>query len=302
MHKNTPFPSHLFVHPMFISSEGVIALLQTDFFTIKPSYSEMTSKIISGMRNATLTNNFYEKDIPENSIAFHSVRGTILADSDYPWMFSSKKLREDLLAADMNSNIMAHVLSINSGGGEAWYLDVLSETIKNLTKPVVANVEKYAASAAYYIATNADKIFASTENDVIGSIGTMVSFWDVNPYLEKEGFVKHEHYAEQSDLKNKVFNDLLKNKPDEYIEKNLNPLATQFINAIKGRKKLAALPEDHPVFRGETFNAKESIDIGLIDGIKLLDESIQTAIELGLKQIEGKKGNKKYQEYFTSNQ
>ena len=98
--------------------ESHIALLDI----LKTTNQENTAPV-------TLTDEFSDEQLPDNSIAYHRVFGIVMADSYY-W-FSSKQLQSDLLAAEANPKISCHFLHINSPGGEAWYLDRLSETLRS---------------------------------------------------------------------------------------------------------------------------------------------------------------------------
>jgi protease-4 len=170
--------------------------------------------------------------------------------------------------------------------------------VKNLKKPVVAHYENVAASAAVYLTINADRIYAATRNETIGSIGTMVSFLDIIPYFEAMGIKYHEEYAHQSDLKNKKFNDLLDGKPDQYITEELDPLAGQFIEAVAAaRPKTGKLGAEHPIFRGETFATEASIEIGLIDGQLLMEDAIIETHKLG---VNGKTNAIKMNKLFST--
>lgn len=222
---------------------------------------------------ANLTEYYDSQDIHSNSIAYYRVSGTIIADSR--WYDSSKKLLNNLLRADDNERISAHFIHITSGGGEAWLLDQLAQTIHNLKKPAHAFIERIAGSAAYYIASQCDYISASTPFDIVGSIGTMVSFMDLQPMLEKWGINFIEEYASQSDLKNKKYHDLTTGKPEQYITEELDPLAARFIADVKrGRVALKSAKDDNPVFRGETFYADKAIKAGLIDTIESYSDAV----------------------------
>ncbi len=183
----------------------------------------------------------------------------------------------------------------NSGGGEAWYLEVAAEVMKNLTKPVYVFIEKRCCSAAYFLSAYADKIIASTVNDTIGSIGTMVGFWDMIPYYEALGFSWNEHYSNLSDLKNKKFNDLLNGKPEQYKEEELDPLAEQFRSTVRDarpaiakldKEYLAEHKENHPCLRGETFSTLRAIEIGLIDAQMSLEDAVAELYRVALNRAD----------------
>lgn len=220
-----------------------------------------------------LTVEYDSMDVADQSVAYHPVTGTIVAQSF--WRTSTKQLQKNLISADQNSRISAHFIHITSAGGEAWYLDRLAQTIRNLRKPAHAFIERIAGSAAYYIASQTDHISASTPFDIVGSIGTMVSFMDVQPMLEKWGIAFIEQYATQSDLKNKKYKDLMAGKPRQFINEELDPLAAKFIADVRqARQKLDKLDDDHPLFRGETFYADKALAVGLVDAVEDYSQSL----------------------------
>ena len=179
------------------------------------------------------------------------------------------------MAAERNPQICAHLLHINSSGGEAWYMDRLSETQRSLTKPVLTLCEGCMASAAYYIGCHGRKVYAVTNGDFIGSIGTMVSFHDFEPYYEKLGIKLIEAKADKSDLKNKIADNLIAGKPKQYIDEVLNPINEEFLSEVRSqRKALASMDQDHPVLRGEIYLTPRAQEVGLIDGTRTFPEAV----------------------------
>lgn len=276
---------------LFITREQYISELAVivPFFLSKKDISEKTYKeqVVLDFQKMkiksefALTVDFASDSIPLDSVAYHRIRGTITAESS--WRASTKQIQSDILTAEANDNISSHFFHITSGGGEAWFLDQLAKTIREAKKPTIAFIEKVAASAAYYIASQTDYISASTPFDLIGCIGTMVSFMDIQPMLEKFGIDFIEEYADKSDLKNKKYNDLRAGKPEQFIDEELNPLRDKFVEDVKSKRSvIAALPENHPVLRGETYYADKSIENGLIDTIEDFDTALNRAYESGV--------------------
>lgn len=257
--------------------ESHIALLDI----LKTTNQENTAPV-------TLTDEFSDEQLPDNSIAYHRVFGTVMADSYY-W-FSSKQLQSDLLAAEANPQISCHFLHINSPGGEAWYLDRLSETLRSCEKPILTFYEQMCCSAGYYIGCHGQRIYAMTQNDYVGCIGTMCSFYDFEPYFAKLGIKKVEAKATNSDLKNKVFDDLRHGKDAKFVKEILDPMNVQFLDEVRSqRSKLADLPDDAPVLRGETFYTPQAVEIGLADGSRTMVEAISEASTMGREYTEAKK-------------
>lgn len=235
-------------------------------------------------KQITLTDEFDSTELPDGAIAYHRVFGLITAGSR--WYFSSQQLEKDIIAAEGNQAITAHLLHINSPGGEAWYLDRLSETLQNCRKPILAIYEN-CTSAAYYIACHAQRLYANTRFDLVGCIGTMTSFYDFENYYKKLGIKKVEAKASQSDLKNKVFDDLREGKSEDFVKRMLDPLNNSFLATVKSRRKqLALLSEESPVLRGETYYTEEAVEIGLCDGQRTLIEAIAECAAMGKEHAE----------------
>ncbi|MBA7531868.1 hypothetical protein ES705_24092 [subsurface metagenome] len=277
--------SKLVQSKLFITNEALQAELAriyaADISEIElPTYSSATNSLAKKLSavGVNLTTNFRDTNIEENSIALHRIEGTIFSEYDYwGYYFSTFQFIDDLEAAEANDKITGHFVYINSGGGDAYYLDIAAAAFKNLTKPSMGFVREHMCSAALYLGIYLDKLYANTPFETIGAIGTMVAFWDIVPYFETLGFKWHEHYADQSKLKNKKYNDLLEGKPKQFIEDELNPLAAEFIRTVKdARPATASAPEE--VFQGETYYTPKALEIGLIDGQMLIEDAIQELI------------------------
>ena len=233
----------------------------------------------------TLTDEYANEDIPENSIAYHRVWGTVMADAY--WFFSSKQLAADLMAAEANPQITCHFLHVNSPGGDAWFLDRLDETLRACTKPIITLYEHLCCSAGYHIACHGSRVYALTANDYVGCIGTMCSFYDFQPYFEQLGIKLIEAKADKSDLKNKTFEDLRQGKPAQYVDDFLNPLNEQFLACVRSmRSAIAELGDDAPALRGETYLTAEAITTGLCDGTRTFAQTIAEAVVMGAEYAE----------------
>lgn len=265
-----------------LTDTGKIPEVSAFFGWDPPTYKEETDKAVARLKKIIsaddvtkaiqITNEFDNQELPQDTIAYHRVWGFITADSR--WYFSSKQLEQDLTAAERNPQVCAHLLHINSSGGEAWYLDRLSETLCDLQKPIYTVFEGVMASAAYYIGCHGKKVYAVTKNDIAGSIGTMTSFHDYEGWFKQQGIKLIEAKASASKLKNKMVEDLVAGKPKQFIEEILDPVNDQFITEVcSQRPKLAATDKDHPVLQGHIYYTDRAEEVGLIDGQRTLLEA-----------------------------
>jgi len=226
---------------------------------------------------------------PAGSTAIIPVKGTMLKYGTY-CTYGTEEISVKILEAAGHRNISSVVLDVDSGGGAvdavAPLVQSIAKTRNQAKKPVVASCD-LAASAAYWTAAACNRVVAN--NDIsaeFGSIGVMMSFWDIIPYYEKEGFKFHKIYAPESNYKNRPFDLALEGKYDEIKQEELSPLAISFQNFIKAARKslnmeIPGLLNGRMFFsvneRDNSLNAKE---VGLIDEVGTLDTAVELARSL----------------------
>lgn len=213
------------------------------------------------------------------SIVVHHMYGTVYYDSW--WGFSTKGFAEDLRTAEERPEFIAHLLIIDSPGGEVFYCHEAAEAIRACKKPVIAVCEEMCASAAYWIASAADRMYAVSPFSEVGSIGVMARFLDDREWYRTNGLKEIEVYASGSDLKNKVYKDAVDGKPEDYIHRFLDPVLETMLSDIRSAR--GSITDGSDVMRGEIYYARDAVGLGLIDGIRSMDECLQEAYGLGTK-------------------
>lgn len=89
--------------------------------------------------------------------------------------YSVEMLAQDLAATETNPDVKATVLVIDSPGGHTTMINEFANQIDAYSKPIVAYVVGQAASAAYWLASAADKIVMDS-SALVGSIGVVAAF------------------------------------------------------------------------------------------------------------------------------
>ena len=278
---------------LFITRDAIrVHLLEMNSYAQLPSdykiknYQERCQSAIQSLSaQIPLTIDYSDSSI-ENTIAYHSISGTVYYDSK--WYFSTKQFIRNIQAAESNPGILGHLIVVSSGGGETYCIEKAVEALSKCEKPVVALIEGVMASAALYLCLPASKIYASTAFDTIGSIGTMVAYWDMMPYLKTLGIELVIAYATESTHKNKKHHDLEDGKKDEYIKAVLDPIQAAFHTAVETyRPNTKNAPAESHLFNGETWYSLEAQRYGLIDGYnKTFQECVTEVYELGLAHKE----------------
>lgn len=130
--------------------------------------------------------------VSPDGIAVIEVAGSLVNRSSwldaYCGITSYAQIRDDLDTAMADSNVRGIVLRIDSNGGECAGCFDLADAIFAMrgTKPIWAAVDDAAFSAAYMIASAADRVFVSRTGGV-GSIGVVATHVDASGWDEKAG-------------------------------------------------------------------------------------------------------------------
>ena len=221
--------------------------------------------------------------INPNTIAVIPIRGTLMkedeSDCEY-FQAGMRTLSERVLEADRDPNVIGIILYIDSPGGTVDGTKAFSDAIKSCKKPVVAFVDGIMASGALWIGTSAQKVIAQNSTTEIGSIGVMVAFADMQPVWEAEGVKFHRINADQSKDKNKNFTDALAGDYAGIKKEELNPLADQFITAVKANRPNIS----NSVFTGKVYFAEEALSLGLIDQIGSFETAVAAVSALAKTQ------------------
>lgn len=183
-------------------------------------------------------------------------------------------------AADYVSSI---VLEINSPGGEVDGTELLGAIVKQSQKPVVAYVAGMAASAAYWVASQAREIVMESEtSSEVGSIGVLSMHIDASAAYEKEGYKVRIVRSEGSEDK-ALYNSVEPLTPalEATLKAELNVIRKQFIKTVKaGRPGIA-----DDVFSGKMFNGKEALSRNMADRIGFLGDAVYRADLLARKSF-----------------
>lgn len=219
-----------------------------------------------------------EPDLPENSVALIPVEGLLLA-------YDTANLSRYLKLAENNPAINSVLLLVNSPGGMVSQIDLVSDQISMMSKPVVSFVLDMNASAAYWLTSGSRKIIGSSKLNQVGSIGVMTTFNDIWPALKKFGIDHRQIYASKSTRKNFESRKL----SDESLTKEEQeaPLIERmdFVNEIFHAtiSKNRGIKADSEIFAGDIYYGEKSVELGLIDEINTLDHALTLAHQLGLE-------------------
>jgi len=186
-------------------------------------------------------------------------------------MGALKKIRED-------KNIKAVVLRINSPGGSALASDLIWREIEitKKVKPVVVSMGNLAASGGYYIACNANKIFAEPTT-ITGSIGVFGAIPNMTGLAGKMG-INAEQVSTNKGANYSVF-EPLSNEFHDYIKGSIDEIYQTFISHVAQGRKMTTAAVDS-IGQGRVWTGKEAKEIGLVDELGGLNDAIAYTAKL----------------------
>lgn len=172
--------------------------------------------------------------------------------------------------ADQDDNIKAIILEIDSSGGYPVAGEEVANALKAAKKPTVAIIRQTGVSAAYWAATGADRIFASSLSDV-GSIGVTMSYLDYAKQNEKEGLTYNQlsigRYKDTGDP-----DKALTEEEKQLLERDIKITYEEFIKAVANNRNLD-IEKVRILADGSSMMGKAALENGLIDQIGGLSEA-----------------------------
>ncbi len=200
--------------------------------------------------------------------AMVSIRGEIGSEGEG----SAENVMAAMRNALEDSGSQALVLLINSPGGSPVQAGLINDEIRRLkalhNKPIYVVVEESCASAAYYIAAAADKIYVDKAS-IVGSIGVLMDGFGFTGLMDKLGIERRLMTAGA----NKGFLDPFSPQTEaqrKHAQAMLDQIHGQFIEVVKkGRgDRLKETPE---MFSGLFWSGQQAVDMGLADALGSLD-------------------------------
>ncbi|TSE28579.1 putative signal peptide peptidase SppA [Tepidimonas thermarum] len=200
--------------------------------------------------------------------ALIEVRGEIGPDNEA----NAANIVAALRSAFEDPGAQAVVLLFDSPGGSPVQAGIVNDEIWRLKtlhgKPVYAVVEETCASAAYYIASAADRIYVDKAS-LVGSIGVLMDGFGFTGLMERLGIERRLLTAGE----NKGFLDPFSPQTARhraYAQQMLDEIHRQFIEVVrKGRgERLQETPE---TFSGLAWTGQRAVEMGLADDFGSLD-------------------------------
>jgi len=202
-------------------------------------------------------------------------RARMLNDVSGPGGTSIEEFRTLFRSAMADPNVGSILLDVDSPGGSAAQVPEMADEIRRSrgSKPIVAIANTQAASAAYWLASQADEIVASP-SAFVGSIGVWTAHEDLSAALEMEGVKMTLVASTPEKVEGNPFEAL-----SEDARADMQSVVDEFYglflrDVAKGRGvSTGTVREEYG--KGRQLTAQRALKAGMIDRVATFDDTVR---------------------------
>ncbi len=188
---------------------------------------------------------------------------------------STELIGRDFEAALADAEVHSIMLHADTPGGTVDGTAELAKTIFEARgkKPVYTLVDGLMASAGVWIGSAANKVFATSETALVGSIGVVVQHVDYSERNKKLGLTVTDVYAGKY---KRIAGD---NKPlseegQAHLQERVDYIYSIFVDAVAAHRGVTTSAVLERMADGKIFVGKQAVNAGLIDGFSSLGDLV----------------------------
>jgi signal peptide peptidase SppA len=188
---------------------------------------------------------------------------------------SIEALRASIRGAVADPDVKGIVLSIDSPGGAVAGVTELAAEIREARryKPVIAHADTVAASAAYWLGSQADE-FVVTPSGQVGSVGVYAVHQDISGALAAEGVSITIISAGDHKVDGNEFEPLSDEARGE-MQSRVDSFYGQFVDDIAKGRGVSPETVRKDYGQGRMLLAKEALAAGIVDAVDTLDGTLR---------------------------
>jgi signal peptide peptidase SppA len=202
-------------------------------------------------------------------------RGNMVDDVSGPGMVSTQLVAQMLRQAVADDAVSQILLDIDSPGGSVYGVSELGDAILSARsqKPVVAIANSLAASAAYWVGSQASEFYVTAGGEV-GSIGVWQAHFDYSQALAAEGVTPTLISAGKFKVEGNPYAPLSE-EAQGFMQSRVDDYFLGFTKAIaKGRNLPIAQVRDG-MGQGRVLGADAALAQNMVDGIASFEEVVR---------------------------
>jgi capsid assembly protease len=202
-----------------------------------------------------------------DGVAIVPVRGLLVRKMSF-WFWSYEEIVRDVALAQVDRNVRSILLDVDSGGGMAAGCQDAAEYIRaSGPKPVEAFVGGMCASGAYWLASAAKRITYGSAV-MVGSVGVVIEYLDLEPYFEKMGARMIRVVAEQSPNKRL---DPGSAEGEAELQALVDATCAEFVTSVATNRGIGEAEVLDRFGQGLVFDGTEAERRGMVDQRATMD-------------------------------
>lgn len=223
-----------------------------------------------------LANDQQEYEMREGGVAVLGIEGALAPKANLFMRVSggasTQMLTRQVESAVADPRVRALVLSIDSPGGSTIGSPELAATVRELSaiKPIVTVTDGTLASAAYWVGSAANAVFASGPTVQVGSIGVVAT----HSYTP-QGSAQNTEITAGRYKRMASGTKPLDAEGRAYLQQMVDHLYGVFVDAVAGHRGVAAAQVLEHMADGRVFVGQQALDAGLIDGFATVDSIVE---------------------------
>lgn len=212
-----------------------------------------------------------------NRIALIYAQGDIVDGRGDQGQIGSETFRALVRKARLDEDVKAIVFRVNSGGGSALASENIWReiTVARKDKPVILSFGDVAASGGYYLASNADSIFAQPST-ITGSIGVFTIVPNMSEFFKNKLGVTFDGVktAEHADVMSVI--KPLSEIEKRYVQNEVDTIYHTFLSRVAHGRKIPYAMADS-IGQGRVWMGQKALSLGLVDRLGSLQDAIDCA-------------------------
>ena len=212
-------------------------------------------------------------DIQDGGVAVLALDGIIAPKMNFFMQISggvsAQQFERAVLDAAVDPQVRSLLIATDSPGGSVNGTPEVAAAVQRFAavKPVAALATGVMASAAYWIGSSANAVYASGPTVMVGSIG-VVATHDYTP--QKDGTQTTEITAGKY-KRIASANEPLSKDGRAYLQSQVDHLYQVFVDTVAAHRGTSAEQVLKNMADGRVFIGQQAIDAGLVDGVSTLD-------------------------------
>jgi protease-4 len=216
----------------------------------------------------------------EKKIGLIAISGPIVEGESWPGVAGAETITDLIRRGYKNKKIAALVLRVNSPGGSLYASEKVRRQVaaaREAGKPVVVSMSSMAASGGYWIAVNANQIWAE-DSTITGSIGIFSLQLSVQQFLERLGITSDS--VETTPLAGAMRLDRpLTPDARRILQSQVDQGYDRFVKLVAEGRGLS-VEAVNQVAQGRVWTGRDGLRLGLVDRVGGLDAAVEAAARL----------------------